>query len=55
MIGASEDGDFLDGSVSDGRFIFDAESHDRLTALKEVSFVVEPGEFLSIMGPSGSG
>ncbi len=27
--------DFLDGSVLDGRFTFDAESHDRLTALKE--------------------
>ncbi len=41
----------------DGRIEFDRVSfkYDRATVLHEVSFTVEPGETVAIMGPTGSG
>lgn len=31
------------------------EKHTEVTALKELSFAVQPGEFVAVIGPSGSG
>ena len=35
--------------------VYGAKNKKKYTALKNVSFEVEPGDFLGIMGPSGSG
>ncbi len=31
------------------------EKHTEVIALKELSFAVQPGEFVAVIGPSGSG
>ena len=33
----------------------DGEKHTEVIALKELSFAVQPGEFVAVIGPSGSG